>query len=950
MTSPSPKQPKSKAYPPDKNNKKAAIRNFLANKECFNWMLFIAVLIFACTAIYFFIHAHNISQEHLNKTQQLLQEIKEGRDTTNETIKEIDSLRNTFSSHGLYLLLSLIILVSCFSKPIMKLLNNYPQRVFVAVIALGGFLAFSIPQYLYSFKYIGETKDITASLLTVTGGILAVFTLLKTHQKSELEREQLDTQKKKDDRDHIRQLHDSYNDRFDKAVAELNSNDVKAAYAAVPKLAKLADAWLDYEDLSNDTEELEKLKKKAKKEAQTIINILCKYIRTMPGEYTEEGFKEIRSLATASPDKLKSESEVRRLIFSEMSDRFIKSTSENENLTTAPGIWGEFNFDFTRAPIFYPLNNLTIEKGIFTSAKFYGNADFSGSTFVRDVAFKGVQFAQGANFNEVTFNEAADFSAQGDTKTIFGGDATFNGTRFTQKANFNEVTFNGKADFSTQGDTKTIFGGDATFNGTRFTQKANFNEVTFNGKADFSTQGDARTIFGGEATFNGTRLTQEAYFDEVTFNGKADFSSQKDAKTTFVGKASFTGADFSSEAHFDELTFKEVADFSTRDNAKTTFDGKTTFNGTHFTQEAKFTEVTFNESADFSAQSDIKTIFGARATFNDVQFHKEISFNKVIFEGIADFSTKKLESFNETFMSDAKFTDTHFKKTADFSYVHSHSNNKSQKIYFKQVDFHEDSLFNNTEFQTDVHFEKTVFHRKAKFNDAIFLKSAKFYNKTNFQGEAIFSGLTVWMNTEFKNVSFDDKSYFNGAILSSSTSINQQETCFYESRFDEDADFSGVHFCGINKFIDLYFFKEVSFYDSTFVGDTFFIQNPNNYFAVNKFTSPAYKEKAEFSDAKFEGKLHFENIKFNDGADFIRTVFCKESNFENILFKDSSPDFEDAKFTVHSSHRFTTSQNSIPCRRKKVRVPRNNKLKARKIPIGSYLFDDDPDNPIAGPA
>ena len=66
---------------------------------------------------------------------------------------------------------------------IMDFINKYPQRVFVVTVSLGGILAFSIPQYLYSFKFIGETKDITTSLLTVTGGILAVFTLLKTHQK-----------------------------------------------------------------------------------------------------------------------------------------------------------------------------------------------------------------------------------------------------------------------------------------------------------------------------------------------------------------------------------------------------------------------------------------------------------------------------------------------------------------------------------------------------------------------------------------------------------------------------------------------------------------------------------------------------------------------------------------------------------------------------------------------
>jgi len=264
----SPIQPTPDATPPDTNGKKVTIRNFFAN----NWIPLIIFSIFTYIAICFFLDVQNISHEHLNKTQQLLQEIKEGRDAANETIKEIDSLRNSFSIHGLLLILSLIILVSCFSKPIMKLLNEYPQRVFVSSIALGGILAFSIPQYLYSYKYIGETKDITTSLLTVTGGILAVFTLLKTHQKSELEREQLDTQKQKDARDHIRQLHNSYSDRFDKAVTELNSGKSKDAFAAVYKLVHLADDWLEYKDLSDNKEDQNKLKNRAQKETQTIYN------------------------------------------------------------------------------------------------------------------------------------------------------------------------------------------------------------------------------------------------------------------------------------------------------------------------------------------------------------------------------------------------------------------------------------------------------------------------------------------------------------------------------------------------------------------------------------------------------------------------------------------------------------------------------------------------------
>ena len=703
-----------------------------------------------------------------------------------------------------------------------------------------------------------SSSDLRLHLLYITGGIIAVLGLIETNRKNS--------------QDHIREVHAARRDRYIKAVDKLSSDDAPVRLGGVYALVGLVDEWLDDDNIDEETRI---------KEGQIIINNLCSYIRSpfltaekieayeahndfnLLQEYeaefsSEEYSPQLRALCervkesgtfnnfqdiTADYAKFHEEQDVRRAIFVEMSKRSSTFTkNEKGDMIPSRGTWSEFEFDFSRAPIFYPLNHLTIEKGIFSYASFYGQADFNESTFIRDAAFNGVKFTQGANFNEVTFNGEANFSTQGDARTTFGGDTTFNGVQFTQGANFNEVTFNGGTNFSTQGDTKTTFGGKAPL--------------------------------GGKATFNGVQFTQGANFNEVTFNGEANFS----------------------------------------------------------------------------AQGDIKTVFGEKATFNDVQFHKEISFNTVIFKGIADFSTKSIEYPNETFMSDAEFVNTHFKKTANFSRIHSHSNNNSHKIYFKEVDFHEDSLFNDTIFQTDVHFEKAVFHGEAKFNDATFLKSVKFYNKTKFQNKAVFSGLTVSENTEFESVSFADKSYFNGATLGNSGTTNQQKTCFYNSSFDGVADFSNINFCSINEFIDLYFSKEVSFYDSIFTGDTSFIQHPNTHFVFNKLAGPKYNEKAEFSDAKFEGTLHFENIEFNDGADFIRTVFYEESNFENILFKNSSPDFKDAKFTVHSSHRFTTSQNSVPCRRKKVRVPRDNTLKARKIPIGSYLFDDDPDNPIAGPA
>ena len=385
-----------------------------------------------------------------------------------DKLSEIQDIRNStfFYSFG-----SLLILLSIALPFIKSALKNHILHIFVTTVISGGILAFIIPVFLYNYGFIGDTKDLTTALLGVTGGVVALFSLIKSHQKSELEREQLDTQKQKDARDHIRQLHNSYNDRFDKAVAELNGSDVKASYTAVPKLAKLADAWLDYKDLSNDTKELEKLKDKAEKEAQTIINILCKYIRTIPNNYTHEQLKEFKSLPESDIEILTHEADIRRLIFSEISKRSSTFTRDGfgKIIDTYTGTWSDFEFDFSRAPIFYPLSSLTIEKGNFSSAKFYSNADFSGATFTQTADFSKATFTQNANFSWATFTQTADFESATFTQT-----ARFHVTKFTQDANFRWATFTQTANFRWATFTQT-----ANFRSATFTQTANFRSATF---------------------------------------------------------------------------------------------------------------------------------------------------------------------------------------------------------------------------------------------------------------------------------------------------------------------------------------------------------------------------------------------------------------------------------------------------------------------------------------
>lgn len=457
--------------------------------------IFIGVLLFIATEI-FLIHK---TYEGFSNHAAEIRNLPDGFNFSlkSDELSKIQDIRFDTFLHAIGVLLLPALPALFFTKEIKSTLEKHILRTFVLTVIIGGLLAFLIPTFLYNYGFIGETKDLTTALLGLTGGVVALFSLIKSHQKSELEREQLEVQKQKDARDHIRQLHSSYNDRFDKAVAELNGSDVKASYAAVPKLAKLADAWLDYEDLSNDTKELEKLKDKAEKEAQIIINILCKYIRTIPNNYTHEQLKEFKSLPEADIEILTHEADIRRLIFSEISKRSSTFTKngKGEIIETIPGIWSDFDFDFTGAPIFYPLSSLTIEKGNFSSAKFYSNADFSGATFTQKADFSEATFTQTAHFFKAIFTHdadfrGADFSGADFSKATFIQNANFNEATFTYEVYFMETTFTHDAYFW-----RAIFTHEVRFLVTTFAQKVNFSHAFFEKYAPTFASGELRARF-----------------------------------------------------------------------------------------------------------------------------------------------------------------------------------------------------------------------------------------------------------------------------------------------------------------------------------------------------------------------------------------------------------------------------------------------------------------------
>ena len=455
----------------------------------------------------------------------------------------------------------------------------------------GGALAFFLPIALdLGFGPNDDGRVLRQLLLYTTGGVLGVITLSETRRKNDLERskfdkqnsqftEQMEAQKKqiisqseKDIRDHIRQVHAERRSRYAKAIEQLADKKAAIRLGGIYTLVGLVDEWLADKDIEEINIQ--------RKEGQVIINNLCSYIRA-PFLFAEkleayearkdlnvleeleavlspeEGSPQLQALHKRVIDSSKykepediaaayaehrEEQDVRRAIFAEMSKRIKVSQDE---VSVASSAWSDFEFDFSRALIFYPLNNLTIGKAIFSSAQFYGEADFRDTEFTKDADFKDAKFTGNANFQSAKFTGEAKFQS-----TEFTGNANFQRAKFTGNANFKDAKFTGNANFWS-----AKFTGNASFWSAKFTGNANFQDAEFTGNANFQS-----AKFTGEASFWGAKFTREASFWRVKFTEYANFWHVK-----FTGNANFQDAEFTEYANFLRTEFTGTTSFKHAD-------------------------------------------------------------------------------------------------------------------------------------------------------------------------------------------------------------------------------------------------------------------------------------------------------------------------------------------------------------------------------------------------
>ena len=399
-----------------------------------------------------------------------------------------------------------------------------------ALAILGGTWVFFLPIAINSGFNKDDDGPVLRQLLIYTvGGILGVITLGETHRKNNLEKD-------KNDQDHTRQVHAERRSRYTKAIEHLFNENISIRLGGAYALAGLADEWLSDEKTLRIEEERHK-------ETQNIINNLCAYIRSpfdlasktevLSQDQTPENYEGGAQQFVKDQTKFREEKELRLTILDAIKTRLNGGTIVQEDGTEKliEGIWSNFDYDFSNARFFYPVN--------FANSYFSASSDFSQTIFTQDAGFFNSRFTQNANFLNARFTQHTDFrkttfNIASFSWATFTQKADFRNTIFTRRAGFSNATFTEGADFS-----KAKFNGDADFSDAIF-QNADFLEVIFDQNADF-----LKTSFTGRVSLFNATFTQNATFVWATFTGDADFSKAK-----FIRNANFARATFAEKPIF----------------------------------------------------------------------------------------------------------------------------------------------------------------------------------------------------------------------------------------------------------------------------------------------------------------------------------------------------------------------------------------------------------------
>ncbi len=222
---------------------------------------------------------------------------------------------------------------------------------------------------------------------------------------------------------------------------------------------------------------LERLAHSTVEHRQTIVDVICAYLRmpyTPPLEVGE---------AVGNRDEQSRQERQVRLTAQGILARNLRVSDEGRRRWWAPWrvyrepSWPGIRLDLNGALLLdISLIACRIAEADFTGTRFTGRADFRGTQFTGTAFFEDAWFTGTAFFEDAWFTSGAFFRG-----AQFTGTAFFDRARFTDLAVFVRARFTGGADFS-----GVRFTGGAIFDGARFTGGALFDDTQYTGTADFT--------------------------------------------------------------------------------------------------------------------------------------------------------------------------------------------------------------------------------------------------------------------------------------------------------------------------------------------------------------------------------------------------------------------------------------------------------------------------------
>lgn len=293
---------------------------------------------------------------------------------------------------------------------------------------------------------------------------------------------------------------------------------------------------------------LERLGQDEPKLRQTVVDVLCSYLRmpyTPPAEVLQHNDER-------SPDRLaegaepldgaleserRQELQVRltaqRLLAAHMSRDLAKAGEatywlDHRGNRMVVDLVGAVLVDFT-------LNSCDVGRCNLSDAQFHGVADFAGVQFHADTYLTRTRFHGGAVLHGAQFYGNAllpDVQFHGDAllgEAQFHGDAVLRRAKFYGGADLSETRFHRNADL-----TEAQFHGDADLSDTRF-----HGDAIMHGAQFHSTAGLAEAQFHGDAVLRWVTFHGDAFLTDAQFYRGADLSRAKFCGDTDLSEARF---------------------------------------------------------------------------------------------------------------------------------------------------------------------------------------------------------------------------------------------------------------------------------------------------------------------------------------------------------------------------------------------------------------------------